>query len=66
MQILIAKSNEQLIQSIYGRKKIKFSDSASTKRFDNASCFNLNKKQFGWLCSKICDKGYNPFDLLSW
>ena len=66
MNILTAKANEQLIQSLYPSKKIDFHQNNYAGRFGNTSYFKLTKPQFNKLYKTVVDKGYNPFALLTW
>ena len=61
MNILIAKANEQLIQSLCPSKKIEFNE--CTK---NTVTFKLSRGQFDKLKKEILNRGYNPFALLTW
>lgn len=61
MTILIAKQNEQLIQTIFSVKKLKFEE--STK---NTSTFKVSKNVFNKLFNVVRENGYNPYSLMNW
>lgn len=61
MKILIAKRNEQLIQTIFPAKKLKFEE--ATK---NTSTFNISKNVFNKLFNVVRESGYNPYSLMYW
>jgi hypothetical protein len=61
MTILIAKQNEQLIQTIFPVKKLKFEE--STK---NTSTFKVSENVFNKLFNVVRENGYNPYSLMNW
>jgi len=61
MTILIAKQNEQLIQTMFSLKKLKFEE--ATK---NTSTFKVSKNVFNKLYNVVRENGYNPYCLMNW
>ena len=61
MIVLIAKQNEELIQSMIPNKKLKFEE--STK---NTSTFKVSKNVFNKLFNELRYQNYNPYALMTW
>lgn len=61
MTVLIAKQNEQLIQTIFPANKLKFEPST-----ENTSTFNISKNVFNRLFNVVRENGYNPYSLMNW
>jgi hypothetical protein len=61
MIILIAKQNEELIQSLFQVKKLNFEPSTQ-----NTSTFKVSKNVFNKLFNIIRDNGHNPYALMNW
>jgi hypothetical protein len=61
MIVLIAKQNEDLIQSMIPNKKLKFEE--STK---NTTTFKVSKNVFNTLFNELRYQNYNPYALMTW
>ena len=61
MTILIAKQNEQLIQTIFPAKKFKFEEATR-----NTSIFKVSRSVFNKLFNEVRVHGYNPYSLMNW
>jgi hypothetical protein len=61
MTVLIAKQNQELVQSLYPTKKLEFVEDST-----HTSTFNVGKNVFSKLINTVREKGYNPYALMSW
>jgi hypothetical protein len=61
MTILIAKQNEQLIQTIFYVKKLKFKEAS-----ENTSTFKVSRNVFCKLFNDVRENGYDPYSLMNW